>query len=132
MISDQTPEALFHHPQVGRLAHTGRPIDLRHRREKVRVVAAEVVEHFLILTQTQVCADHFDRHHFGIGLFRHGTAFAQALSFRHGWQHLVNRTETYDNKVVQVHGIPPQKLAILLRRVDSMNLFFGKNTCTSG
>ena len=37
-----------------------------------------------------------------------------AFALRHHWQHLVNRTETCDNKVVQVHGVPPQKLVILL------------------
>ena len=131
-VTDKAPQLLFHGPQVGRLAHKGRTIDLRHRWEKVCVVAAEVVKHFLILAQTQVGSGHFDRHDFAIGQFGQGTSFAQALSFRHGWQHLVNQTETCDNKVVQVHGFPPQKLTILLRRVDSMNLSFGKNTCTSG
>src|SRR6266852_7981125 len=31
-----------------------------------------------------------------------------------------------------LHGISPQKLAILLRVVDSMSLFFARKTCTSG
>ncbi len=57
-VTDKAPQPLFHGPQVGRLAHKGRTIDLRHRWEKVCVVAAEVVKHFLILAQTQVGSGH--------------------------------------------------------------------------
>jgi hypothetical protein len=124
------PQPLFHDPQVGCLAHEGRSYDLRHRWEKVCIVA-EVVKHFLILAQTQVCSGYVDRHDFAIGQLGQGTSFAQALSFRHGWQHFINHTETCDNTVVQVHCFPPQKLAILLRRLGSMNLLFGKYACTS-
>jgi len=51
-VADQAPQPLFDRPQVGGLSHKGRTIDLHHRWEKVRVVAAEVVKHFLILTPT--------------------------------------------------------------------------------
>ena len=59
-------------------------------------------------------------------------AFAQATPLREDRQQFINCTETCANKVVQVHGVPPQKLALLLSKVGSMSLSFGKKTCTSG
>jgi hypothetical protein len=98
-------------PQIGRLLHKGAAIHLRQRRKKVRVVTAEGVKDFLILTQTQIDPDYFNGDHLAIGQFGTWAAFTQAFSFCHYWHHLVNQTETCDNEVVQVHDLPPQKIA---------------------
>ena len=131
-VAHEAPQPLFDRPPVGGLPHPGRASHLRHLRKDMRGVAAEVVEDFLVLTQTQIGAHDFHRDDFALGQLWHRPALAQAFSFRGGWQHLVNQTETCDNTIVQVHGVPPQKRAILLRKVDSMNLSLCKETCTSG
>ena len=86
----------------------------------------EVVEDLLILEQAQVRRHKFYRNHLTIGQFGQQPTFAQASSLRDDGQRFVNRTETCDNKVVQVHGVPPQILVMLLSKVDSLSLFFGK------
>ncbi len=131
-VTDQAPQPLLDRPQVGCLSQPGRASYSRHFRKEMRVVTAEVVKDFLILAESQIGSYQFHGDHLAIGQFGHRPPLAQAFSFRCPWQHLVNQTETCDNKIVQAHGVPPQKLAILLRKVDSMSLTFGKKTCTSG
>jgi hypothetical protein len=110
-ITDQTPQPLFERPHIGRLAHERTAIHLRHRGKKVGGVTAKIVKDFLVLTQTQVGSHHFDGHHFAVGQLGHRSSCSQAFSFRCRWQHLVNQTETCDNKVVQVHDVPPHQIA---------------------
>lgn len=109
-VTHQAPQAFFDGPQVGGLPYKRRPIHLRHRWEKVRIVAAEIVKPLLILTQTQIRSHDFHHDDFAIGQLWHRPALAQALPFRGGWQHLANYTEKCDNKVVQVHGVPPHPI----------------------
>ena len=92
----------------------------------MRIMTTEVGEHILVLRQSQVGGDQFHRDHLAIGRFRPWSALAQVLSLRNDGQQFVNRTETCDNKVVQDHGVPPQILVMLLSKVDSLSLFFGK------
>ena len=92
----------------------------------MRIMTTEVGEHILVLRQSQVGGDQFHRDHLAIGRFRPWSALAQVLSLRNDGQQFVNRTETCDNTAVQVHDVPPQKLAFLMRKVGFMSLFFRK------
>src|SRR5579859_1981082 len=130
-IAQPTPQPLFDRPQVRGLPHKRGTSDLSHGGKEMAIVATKVVKDFLVLGESQIGADYFHRDDLTISQLGHRPSLAQARSFRHRWYHLVNQTETCDNKIVQVHGVPPQKLANLLRKVDSMDPFFGKNTCTS-
>ena len=67
-VADEAPQPLFHRPQVGGLPQPGRASRLRHFRKEMRGVAAEVVEDFLVLTQTQIGSHDFHRDDFAISL----------------------------------------------------------------
>lgn len=108
-VTQPAPQPLFDHSQVGGLPHKGRAMRVAPGREKVRVVTSEIIEEFLILAEFQITCDHFDGQDFTIRQLWRWASYSQPLVFDHYWHHLVNHAKTCGNKIVQVHGSPPQK-----------------------
>ena len=108
LISQVAPQAFLDRPQIGGLPHKRTSMQLVQSRKKVRVVLSKVGKQLLVLRQAQVAAHDFYREHFAIRKLGHRTSLSKSLVSRDGWQHLVNRAKTCNNKVVQVHGSPSQ------------------------
>ena len=108
-IAQPTPQPFFDGPQIGCLTNKGGTVQAPERRKKVRIVLLKVVEQLLILRQTQVTSNYFHRDDFTIRQLWGWTFSSQSLVFHNHWHHLVNQTETCDNKIVQVHENSPSK-----------------------
>ncbi len=109
-VAQPAPQVLFDRPQVGGLPHKGCPMQTVKGGEKVRVVTPKVIKEFLILAQLQITSDHFHRNNFTIRQLWGWASCSQSLVFGDHWYHLVNQTKTCDNKIVQVHENPPQRV----------------------
>lgn len=89
-LTDQTAHTPFYRPQVGHLAYKLTAVQMSRHRQKVCVMVAKVVEHFLILTQTQVGSYDFHRVHLAISELGLRASFPQAFAFCRNWKELSN------------------------------------------
>src|SRR5581483_9091488 len=108
-VTQDHPQALFDGPQVGGLPHKGRTNHREQRREKGAGMASKELKQLLILAQSQITAYNFDGDHLALAHFRLRAGLSPFLAFHHGWQRLVNPTQTGENEFVQAHSFPPQQ-----------------------
>jgi hypothetical protein len=80
-------------------------------------VPTKVREQRLILRHTQIDTDHFHGQDLAVMQDRLRSTLAQSLVAGHQRQRLVNPAEDRDNKIVQVHGLPPRSVTALRRSV---------------
>ena len=108
LVAQPTPQALFDRPQIRCLPHERASMHVAKLRKKMRIMTLKVLKQGFILAQAQVISHDFHRHDFAIGQPWGRTARSQLVLVGNHWHHLVNQTKTCDNKIVQVHGVPPQ------------------------
>jgi hypothetical protein len=126
-----TPQPLFDCSQVGRLPHKSRSMQSSQRWKEMCMVVTKVGKESGILAQTPVRSRNFYGEHLTIAELRDRAALTQLLSLGDHRHYLVNPAKTCENKVVQVHDVPPQKRFVDCSEDMRMSLFFGKETSTS-
>lgn len=109
-VPNGAPQSLFDDPQIGSLSYKRRAMQFFKSRKEVASMPTKVFKESLVLAFVQVHANDFHRHHLAIGEFGFRSSLPQSLSCGHARHYLVNQTKTCDNKVVQVHESPHNRL----------------------
>ena len=103
MPEHMAPKLILDRPQIGRMAHNDRTVNLPQHGKPIAVMAAEVGVNPFVGVDSQECPHDFDRQHFTVCQLRLWSTLAETLSF----ELIADQAEHFDHESGMIHGEAP-------------------------